>query len=156
MTPFDELTHLLTIAAGQSGDGVEVQDRRSIGIVGISIYSLTPGKSPTLATEWMHDLDGLTVAEALAETRSRYRTDLIVRLLASECPLEFVSLREACDLMPTVEETDLHAPMLAWLAGELDLDKLARTLPAELQGLFMAKNGHLRGRGLDAPESALM
>lgn len=70
-----------------------------------------------------------------------YRTDLIERLLAAECELEFISIREARDLMPAIAEIAVHAPMVAWLAGERDLTKLMKTLPLELQGLFLAKNG---------------
>lgn len=70
MTEFDHLVKLLTAAAEAHGDGIEVQDRRGTGIVGISLYSLTPGKSPALATAWMHDLDGLSVAEALIVVHS--------------------------------------------------------------------------------------
>ena len=82
------------------------------------------------------DLDGIS-----SMVQRSYRTDLIERLLAAECELEFISIREARDLMPAIAEIAVHAPIVTWLAGERDLRKLAMTLPVGLQGLFLAKNG---------------
>lgn len=87
---------------------------------------------------------GLTASDldAISSMVQRsYRTDLIERLLAAECELEFISIREARDLMPAIAEIAVHAPIVRWLAGERDLRKLAKTLPVGLQGLFLAKNG---------------
>jgi len=63
MSDFIGLQNRLNALAEPHGDAVEVQDRRGVGIVGISIYSRSGG-FPSIHTEWMDDLDGLTLAEA--------------------------------------------------------------------------------------------
>ncbi len=62
---FYALQRLLTKEAARHGDGVEVQDRRGTGIVGISLYSLSGGYH-SVENEWMDDkLDGLPIQQAL-------------------------------------------------------------------------------------------
>lgn len=67
---FAQLQRLLTKEAARHGDGVEVQDRRGTGTVGISLFSLT-GDYYSVENEWMDDdLDGLPIREALTKAWS--------------------------------------------------------------------------------------
>lgn len=67
---FYALQRLLTKEAAKHGDGVEVQDRRGTGTVGISLFSLS-GDYHSVENEWMDDeLDGLPISEALTKAWS--------------------------------------------------------------------------------------
>lgn len=67
MSEYSELLELLEGFAREFGDGIELQDRRGFGVVGISIYSLDhfSGAYPSAKTEWIHEIDDMTFAEAL-------------------------------------------------------------------------------------------
>lgn len=68
---FSQLRCLLIREAARHGDGVEVQDRRGTGVVGISLFSLTGGIH-SIENEWMdEELDGVPVSTALESVRAR-------------------------------------------------------------------------------------
>lgn len=67
---FARLQRFLTKEAARNGDGVEVQNRRCSGIVGISLFNLKGGHH-SVESEWIDDeLDGLNVKDALRKARS--------------------------------------------------------------------------------------
>lgn len=72
MDAYSELSDILEEFAKDYGDGIELQDRRGFGIVGVSIYSLNhlSGAYPSIQTDWMHDLDCMTFPEALVYAKN--------------------------------------------------------------------------------------
>jgi hypothetical protein len=90
MDLFDELHSKITALAAANGDGAEVQNRRGLGTIGISLFSLSPGMPHSVKSEWLDEIDGMTIEEAhralapVACTRCKWHGHAI-QLLDMEC-----------------------------------------------------------------------
>lgn len=68
---YDQLQRLLSTEAAAYGCAVEIQLRRGLNVVGISIWRVSGGGQHAIQIDWMADLDGLSTSEALAVAEQR-------------------------------------------------------------------------------------